>query len=65
MNGYTITLNGSPIARSDTFNVKLTRKQKKEYKKMMTRKNASGSVSITWDLDPYKDFKNKMKEQIK
>ncbi len=65
MNGYTMTLNGSPIARSDIFNVKLTRKQKEEYKKMRTRKDSSGSISISWDLDPYKDLKNKMKEQIK
>ena len=65
MNGYIMTLNGTPIARSDTFKVKLTRKQKEAYKKMRTRKNASGSISINWDLDPYKEFKNKMKEQAK
>jgi hypothetical protein len=67
MTGYTMTLNGAPvrIARSEEFKVELTPKQKKEFKAMLTRKDASGTLKVSWDLDPYKEFKNKMKEQIK
>lgn len=67
MTGYTMTLNGAPvkIARSEEFKVQLTPKQKKEFKAMRTRKGASGTLQVSWDLDPYKEFKKKMKEQIK
>ena len=67
MTGYTMTLNGAPvrIARSEEFKVELTPKQKKEFEAMRTRKDASGTLKVSWDLDPYKEFKSKMKEQIK
>ena len=65
MTGYTMTLNGAPvkIARSEEFKVELSPKQKKEFEAMRTRKDASGTFSFT--LDPYTNFKEKMKEQIK
>lgn len=64
MTGYVITLNGAPvrIARSEEFKVELTPEQKKEFEAM--RKGASGTLKVSWDLDPYKEFKRKMKEQI-
>ena len=67
MTGYITTLNGAPvrIARNEEFKVELTPKQKKEFEAMCTRKGASGTIKVTWDLDPYKEFKKKMKEQIK
>ena len=67
MTGYITTLNGAPvrIARNEEFKVELTPKQKKEFEAMRTRKGASGTIKVTWDLDPYKEFKKKMKEQIK
>lgn len=70
MIGYIMTLNGAPvrIARSEEFKVELSPKQKKEFKEfkaMRTRKGASGTLKLSWDLDPYKEFKNKMKEQCK
>lgn len=67
MTGYITTLNGAPvrIARNEEFKVELTPKQKKEFEAMRTRKGASGTIIVTWDLDPYKEFKKKMKEQIK
>ena len=65
MTGYTITLNGAPvrIARNEELKVELTPKQKKEFEAMRTRKGASGTLKVSWDLDPYKEFKRKMKEQ--
>ena len=67
MTGYIMTLNGAPvrIARSEEFKVELTPKQKKEFEAMRTRKGASGTLKVSWGLDPYKEFKNKMKEQCK
>lgn len=67
MTGYIMTLNGAPvrIARSEEFKVELTPKQKKEFEAMRTRKDASGTIKFSLDLDPYREFKNKMKEQIK
>ncbi len=67
MTGYIMTLNGAPvrIARNEEFKVELTPKQKKEFEAMRTRKGASGSLKVSWDLDPYREFKNKMKEQLK
>lgn len=70
MTGYTMTLNGAPvrIARSEEFKVELTPEQKKEFKEfkaMHTMKGASGTLKVSWDLDPYREFKRKMKEQIK
>lgn len=67
MKGYITTLNSAPvrIARNEEFKVELTPKQKKEFEAMRTRKDASGTLKVSWDLDPYKEFKNKMKEQIK
>ena len=66
MTGYTMTLNGATvrIARSEEFKVELTPKQKKEFEAMRTRKGARGTLKLSWDLDPYREFKRKMKEQI-
>ncbi len=67
MTGYIMTLNGAPvrITRSEEFKVELTPKQKKKFEAMRNRKDTSGTIKFSWDLDPYKEFKNKMKEQIK
>ncbi len=66
MTCYITTLNGAPvrIARNEEFKVELTSKQKKEFEAMRTRKGTSGTLKVSWDLDPYKVFKRKMKEQI-
>ena len=58
-----IYLNGIPIKRSPEFEVKLTKKQKATLRKMRTRK-ASGSITIELP-DPYKEFRDKVKAQIK
>lgn len=56
--------NGQPveIKRSSEFNVKLSKKEEKQLKKM--RKHRSGSLSFELE-DPYKAFKDKLKAQIK
>ena len=56
--------NGQPveIKRSSELNVKLSKKEEEQLKKM--RKHRSGSLSIDLD-DPYKAFKDKLKAQIK
>ena len=50
------------IKISTELNIKLSKKQKKQLRQM--REHRSGSISIKID-DPYKDFKAKIKEQIK
>ena len=62
MTDYIITLNGQPIKRCNKLKIKLTPDQKKEYRKMKTRKGAKGTLKVSWDIDPYKDFKKKMRE---
>ena len=59
-----IYLNGIPVKRSSEFEVKLTKKQKAAWRKMRTRKEASGSLTIELP-DPYKEFRDKVKAQIK
>ena len=44
------------------LNIKLSKKQEKQLRQM--REHRSGSISLKID-DPYKDFKAKIKEQIK
>jgi len=61
-----IYLNGIPVKRSSEFEVKLTKKEKATWRKMRTRKEASGSLTLTIELpDPYKEFRDKVKAQIK
>lgn len=50
------------IKRSTELNIKLSKKQEKQLREM--RKHRSGSISFEI-ADPYKDFKAKIKEQIK
>lgn len=50
------------IKISTELNIKLSKKQEKQLRQM--RKHRSGSISLKID-DPYKDFKAKIKEQIK
>ena len=52
------------IKRSTELDIKLSKKQKKQLRQM--RKHRSGSISFSFEIaDPYKDFKAKIKEQIK
>lgn len=50
------------IKRSTELNIKLTKEEKEKLRQM--RKHRSGSISFEI-ADPYKDFKAKIKEQIK
>ena len=50
------------IKISTELNIKLSKKQEKQLRQM--RKHRSGSISLEI-YDPYKDFKDKIKEQIK
>ena len=50
------------IKRSTELDIKLSKKQEKQLRQM--RKHRSGSISFEI-VDPYKDFKAKIKEQIK
>ena len=59
-----IYLNGIPVERSSEFEVKLTKKEKAAWRKMRTRKETSGSLTIELP-DLYKEFRNKVKAQIK
>lgn len=59
-----IYINGEPIKRSSEFKPKLTKAQKKEWRKMRTRNSLSGSITVEWP-DPYKDFKDRIKAQIR
>lgn len=56
--------NGQPveIKRSSELNIKLSKKQEKLLRKL--RAHRSGSITVTM-ADPYKDFKDKIKAQIK
>lgn len=56
--------NGKPveIKRSSSLRVKLTKEQKEKLRQM--RKNRSGTLSFEI-ADPYKDFKEKIKAQIR
>jgi hypothetical protein len=52
------------IKRSTELNIKLSKKEKEKLRQM--RKHRSGSISISFEIaDLYKDFKAKIKEQIK
>ena len=50
------------IKRSTELNIKLSKEEKEKLREM--RKHRSGSISFEI-ADPYKDFKAKIKEQIK
>lgn len=50
------------IKRSTELNIKLSKKEEEKLRQM--RKHRSGSISFEI-ADPYKDFKAKIKEQIK
>lgn len=50
------------IKRSTELNIKLSKEEEKKLRQM--RKHRSGSISFEI-ADPYKDFKAKIKEQIK
>lgn len=50
------------IKRSSKLNIKLSKKQKKQLRQM--REHRSGTLTLG-AVDPYKDFKDKIKEQIK
>ena len=50
------------IKRSTELKIKLSKKQKKELRQI--NKHKSGSLKLEL-LDPYKDFKDKIKAQIK
>lgn len=50
------------IKRSSELNIKLSKEEKEKLRQM--RKHRSGSISFEI-ADPYKDFKAKIKEQIK
>ena len=50
------------IKISTELNIKLSKKQEKQLRQM--RGHRSGSISLEIE-DPYKDFKAKIKEQIK
>lgn len=50
------------IKRSTELNIKLSEEEKEKLRQM--RKHRSGSISFEI-ADPYKDFKAKIKEQIK
>lgn len=50
------------IKRSTKLNIKLSKEEKEKLRQM--RKHRSGSISFEI-ADPYKDFKAKIKEQIK
>jgi hypothetical protein len=56
-------VDGQPveIKRSNTLDVKLTKAEKIKLREM--RKRRSGSLQIEI-VDPYKDFKDKIKQQI-
>jgi len=56
-------IDGQPveIKRSNTLDVKLTKAEKIKLREM--RKRRSGSLQIEI-VDPYKDFKDKIKQQI-
>lgn len=57
-------IDGQPveIKRSNTLEVKLTKAEKIKLREM--RKRRSGSLKIEI-VDPYKDFKDKIKQQIR
>ena len=50
------------IKRSTELNIKLSKEEEEKLRQM--RKHRSGSISFEI-ADPYKDFKAKIKEQIK
>ena len=50
------------IKISTELNIKLSKKQEKQLRQM--REHRSGSISLEIE-DPYKDFKDKIKAQIK
>lgn len=50
------------IKRSTELNIKLSKKQEKQLRQM--REHRSGTLTLE-AVDPYKDFKDKIKEQIK
>ena len=60
---FYIMQNGKPekVEYSSNLKIKLSKKEKENLRRM--RKHRSGSISFEID-DPYKDFKNKIKEQI-
>jgi hypothetical protein len=64
---FEVTYNGEPIKMATDFKVKLTKEQKKEYKKYKSnRKKNKGSIKLEWVIeDPYKEFKEKLKAQIR
>ena len=57
-------IDGQPveIKRSNTLEVKLTKAEKEKLREL--RKCRSGSLQIEI-VDPYKDFKDKLKQQIR
>ena len=59
-----IMQDGNPIEikRSSSFNVELSKEEKEKLRQM--RKHRSGTLPIEI-VDPYKDFKDKIKAQIK
>ena len=66
MKKYEIFINGAPVVKSDKFDIKLTKEQEEFYEQVATNNNKnSGRLHISWDIDPYAEFKRKMKEQIK
>lgn len=63
---YKITINGHPVVKTNKLDIKLTKEQEEFYEQIATNNNKnSGSLQTSWDIDPYKEFKRKMKEQIK
>lgn len=50
------------IKRSSELNIELSKKQEKQLQQM--REHRSGTLTLE-AVDPYKDFKDKIKEQIK
>ncbi len=61
---FYIMQNGKPekIKYSSSLKIKLSKKQEKQLRQM--REHQSGTLTLE-AVDPYKDFKDKIKEQIK
>ena len=64
---FEVTFNGEPVKPATEFKVKFTKEQKKEYKKYKSnQRKTKGSLKLKWVIeDPYKEFKDKLKAQIR
>ena len=60
--GQPVEIKRAEIKSSSDLGIKLSKKQKKQLRQM--REHRSGTLTLE-AVDPYKDFKDKIKEQIK